>query len=176
MRVRVPEVSFLNRSGPIPLSEILNTKTFFFKAFTLCKVALTVAFLGGCQYFGYWLLLYVGCSALVKPLHECLCALQLQGKAPAGLLLLHSPLWKCPMATWDISHGCAALYCHVTVLVTTAHTSPCHGFGKVSPIGTWDSNRCCCGPVQPCLRGLSRGWGSKRQQCRRLHQDSRTSP
>ena len=65
-------------------------------------MALTVTFLGGCQYFGHRLLLYVECSALMKPLPGCLWALRLQGKAPAGLLLLRSPLWKCPMATWDI--------------------------------------------------------------------------
>lgn len=93
----------------------------------------------------------------MKPLPRCFCALQLQGKAPAGLLLLHSPLWKCPTATRDISHGCAALYCHVMVLVTTAHASPCHGFGKVSPIGTWDPNSC-CGPVRVCL-GSAGAWG-----------------
>lgn len=48
--------------------------------------------------------------------------------------------------------------CVVTsVLETTAHASPCHGFGK-SPPGSWDPKSCCCGPVQP---GLRRPWGGE---------------
>lgn len=43
-------------------------------------------------------------------------------------------------------------------LVTTAHTTPCHGFGKLSPIGTWDANSWCCGPVLVCL-GSAGTWG-----------------
>lgn len=68
--IRVPEVSFLIRSGLTPFPEILNKV--FFKAFLLCRVSLKITFLGDYWYFGCQLHLYVGCS-----LDEARCALQL---------------------------------------------------------------------------------------------------
>lgn len=152
--IRVPEVNFLNRSGLIPFSRILNTFYYFFFNFNALRSG-SDSGSGYCQYIGCWSLLLAALMELcpAASVHDS-CSWG-SGWAPAFTLTGGN------VPRPHQSQVCSPACCHVTVSVTTSVLVPVAGLERCCWLALGAQVTASVG--QPGLFGVgSAGFGSER--------------